>query len=404
MIERDLIRVAVLGTFYGDTLNMIANWLVRHPQGFQSPGEIVRGGEYGARAIREAISCTTRESLNGGLEISLTAWAGENIRKGNILAANTAPGGKTQLFRVYRVSTDERGMLTAYGQHISYDLNNYPMTMRDCGSWAEYTTHLQMGGAVNIPFGFEITHIPADPTEPVEIPQGVGVREAIQRGLAVYGGEIEWDNLDCKWMDSRGADRGLTVRYGRNLLTGSREESNDGVYTHVYPYYVEKTDDGDFLHDIPESILPVPGTFEFVRIYSLDLSDSFEDVPTTEEIRAKAQEFISRADLGAGALRFTLSYLELAEISDTARDLVQLGDTVHVQLGPESLTESARVTEISFDVLLDRVESITVGTPEKRLDDLIDHVQKVQQIQQVEIESGDWGGGGGGGTAIAVFG
>ena len=49
--------------------------------------------------------------------------------------------------------------------------------------------------------------------------------------LDVYGGEYEWDNTTVKLHSQRGTDRGVTIRYGKNLTDLTQEESCAEVYT-----------------------------------------------------------------------------------------------------------------------------------------------------------------------------
>ena len=43
--------------------------------------------------------------------------------------------------------------------------------------------------------------------------------------LDVYGGEYEWDNTTVKLHSQRGTDRGVTIRYGKNLTDLTQEEA-----------------------------------------------------------------------------------------------------------------------------------------------------------------------------------
>ena len=55
--------------------------------------------------------------------------------------------------------------------------------------------------------------------------------------LTAYEGEFEFDKYAVYHFNSRGIDRGFTVRYGKNLLTIEQEESISNVYTGVYPFW-----------------------------------------------------------------------------------------------------------------------------------------------------------------------
>src|SRR5699024_1918833 len=55
--------------------------------------------------------------------------------------------------------------------------------------------------------------------------------------LDMYGGEFEWDRYTVKLHKRRGADRGFTIRYGKNLVDMTQEENIAQVYTGVFPYW-----------------------------------------------------------------------------------------------------------------------------------------------------------------------
>lgn len=55
--------------------------------------------------------------------------------------------------------------------------------------------------------------------------------------LDVYGGEYEWDNYIVKLHNSRGQDRGVTLRYGKNITSIEQEEYISNTITGIVPYY-----------------------------------------------------------------------------------------------------------------------------------------------------------------------
>ncbi len=90
-----------------------------------------------------------------------------------------------------------------------------------------------------------------------------------------YGGEYEGDNTTVKLHSQRGTDRGVTIRYGKNLTDLTQEESCAEVYTGVYPYWVDS--DGNVTQITGNPVVNVPdGQYNFVRVLTLDVSQDIK--------------------------------------------------------------------------------------------------------------------------------
>lgn len=180
--------------------------------------------------------------------------------------------------------------------------------------------------------------------------------------LDVYGGEYEFDRYTVNLLNRRGADRGVQIRYGKNLRTLEMDRNCANVYTGVYPYWYS---DEKGLVQLPEKILHAEGTYSFERIRDLDLTDEFEDKPTEDQLRQKATSWMNAHEIGIPIISWTINFQNLdktAEYQDIKTlEHVALGDTVRVIFPDMGVDASARVVATDYDPIKERYNSVTIG-------------------------------------------
>lgn len=86
---------------------------------------------FGLGTLTDTISCEVTEERNGVFECILkypiTGQHYKLIAKERIIKAKPNDTGEPQAFRIYRMTKPLDGVVTVYGQHISYDLANVPV-------------------------------------------------------------------------------------------------------------------------------------------------------------------------------------------------------------------------------------------------------------------------------------
>ena len=120
--------------------------------------------------------------------------------------------------------------------------------------------------------------------------------------IDVYGGEWEFDQYTAILHKARGADNGVTIRYGKNLTDLKQEENIESTYTGICPYWKgQQTDGTDTIITLPEKVVvhsTFGANFPYQRTKIVDMSSSFQAQPTVAELRAKAQNYIESNDVG----------------------------------------------------------------------------------------------------------
>lgn len=324
------------------------------------------GVDNGLGVLADAMSCKVTQELNGQYELELH-YPVEGIHYGEIalraiLRATVGPDGKLQPFRVYRIVPGMNGTAAIYARHIAYDLGGYvvsPFTAADAPSAvAAIKIHAMPTG---FPFALT-TDKTTVATMAVTVPSSAWGLLGGQQGslLDVYGGEYEFDEWAVRLLTRRGADRGVSVRYGKNLTDLTQDASCANCYTGVVPYWRG--------NDVTVTAAPVyaEGDFGYTRLMPLDLSSSFEQQPTQAQLQAAAASYIKQNRLGVPAVSWDVKLALLAQSSgyeDVASlEQIYLGDTVGVYFHRLGVDAKARVNKIVWDCLLERYDSVALGS------------------------------------------
>lgn len=324
------------------------------------------GVDNGLGVLADAMSCKVTQELNGQYELELH-YPVEGIHYGEIalraiLRATVGPDGKMQPFRVYRIVPGMNGTAAIYARHIAYDLGGYvvsPFTAADAPSAVAGIKSHALPAGMPFTLGTDKTTVAA---LSVMVPTSAWGLLGGQRGslLDVYGGEYEFDEWMVRLLTRRGADRGVSVRYGKNLTDLTQDANCANCYTGVVPYWRG--------NDVTVTAAPVyaEGDYGYVRLMPLDLSSAFEQRPTQAQLQAEAAAYIKRNQIGVPAVSWDVKLALLSQASgyeDVAYlEQIYLGDTVGVYFQRLGVDAKARVNQIVWDCLLERYDSVALGS------------------------------------------
>ena len=321
----------------------------------------------GLGRLADCISCSVTEERNGIYELEavypITGLHYADITEGRIILAQPFDGGLAQPFVIYKITKPLSGQITINAEHISYRLNDIIVLPFHAGSLAQVLLDIKQNSATTNPFNFT-----TDISSVVEydnlIPTAARAILGGQRGsiLDVYGGyDYEFNRFDVILRSRRGADNGVTLRYGKNLIDLNDAVDMTGVYNGIVPYWV---DDEEVAHTLPEVV--VMGSVAGDRIRAVDLSGEFTDEdPTEAQLRAAAQDYLAQSQGWLPNNNLTVSFValwntdEYKEIAPLER--VHMGDTVRVVYNKLGVDSSMRVIRTVYDTLLERYEEITLG-------------------------------------------
>lgn len=347
----------------------------------------------GLGALPDAASCVVTEERNGEYEVEmeypLTGRHFHDIQKRRILYAKPNPYDDPQPFRIYSITKPINGVVTVHAAHLSYDTSGSIVKLfpADAGSASAAMSYLKNFSVPSTPFTF-FTNV--GKTGTMSVPKPSSIRSLLGGSdgsiLDIFGGEYLFDKWKISLLESRGANRGVTIRYGKNMTDLEQEENDTDFYTGVYPFWYSESENGGLvtLSD-NNGIVNAPGTYDFVKIMPLDLSsEDFSkettdsdgstitiEKPTEAELRAAAQKYISANKIGIPKVSLDVSFVMLAqseEYKDFARlETVKLCDTVTVEFEKLGVKTTAKCIKTVYNVLTGKYDSIELGEPKSSL-------------------------------------
>ena len=326
----------------------------------------------GLGRLADAIKCVVREERNGAYELEMeypiTGVHYSDITESKIILAVPADGKYGQPFRVYKIERGIAGKIRVYAEHITYQANHIPVMPFEANSAASAMAQLQSNAIGSNPFTLW-TDLQTTGHYIQEVPESIRARLGGKEGsiLDLYGGEFEWDNYTIKLHQHRGQDRGVVLRYGKNLIDLTQENNITTTYTAVCPYVKESEDDP--LITLPEKYIAADnaGNYPYLRIKTVDFTKEFDDEEevTVAALRQKTNDYIAANNIGIPKISIKLSFVALWQTEEYKNiaplERVNLCDTVTVRFEKLGVDAQAKVIKTEYNVLLDRYNSIEIG-------------------------------------------
>lgn len=325
---------------------------------------------YGLGVLSDCLSCEVTEERNGGYELAMEYPASgihaSDLITRRIIKAKPNFTDEPQLFRIYKIGKTINGKFTVYAQHISYDLGGVVIESGTADS-AQATCLLFENATTGYTFYTDKT---TSATFKVDVPSSVRSWFAGKEGsfLDVFGGaEIKYNNFDVSFLNARGEDRGVTIRYGKNLTQLTQELSGENLCTHIIPYYVDQDNHVTIGAETATGlILDVP------RKLAIDFTSDFDETPTVAQLNARAASYITDHILTTLINNIKLNFAQGGDFHDR----VDLCDTVTIYYEALGLTGTAKCIKTKWDVLEERYISTEFGNPKTDLADTILSVKK----------------------------
>ena len=314
----------------------------------------------GIGSLADAVSCIVTEERNSTFELELvypiTGQHYADIQYRSLIFVKPNPFDQPQPFRVYRISKPLNGLVTVYAWHISYDLNGIPVK-----PFHTYTIDATLSAlTTNAAITNDVTYSTDKPDSMAgevwtDAPYSArailgGIEGSV---LQTYRGEFKFDRFNVALLTNRGANNGVTLRYGKNIVGMTQDEDYSGLYTGVAPFWKGE----DTAVYLPETIVFAQGSFGFERILSLDLSGEFDSEPTLDQLRARASQYISD-----NAISTPKDSLDIDYAMDATIGSVRLCDTVSCVYMALGVQATAKCVKTVYDALLGRYKSITLGS------------------------------------------
>lgn len=321
----------------------------------------------GVGTLTDVTDATVEEELNGSYELEMSYPVEgihfSDISRRSIILSKTDSLADPQPFRVYQITKPLNGKVKIYARHVAYDLQGIPISPFTASSAPDALNAVKTSAATDFPFSVW-TDKTTVATMTVSVPTAAWSLLGGQAGsiLDTYGGEYEFDRWTVKLHARRGEDRGVIIRYGKNLQTLEQDENCANCCTGLYPYW---TDSDGNLVELPEKIVNADGSYGYTRIIPMDFSGEWDEAPTDDQLRARTKEYMSDNDIGVPEVSLTIGIAALEQTeeykSKPVLERIVLGDTVSVEFAKMGISATARVVATKYKPILERFESVTLG-------------------------------------------
>ncbi len=245
--------------------------------------------------------------------------------------------------------------------------------------------------------------------------------------LDTYRGEYEFNRFNIRFTQHRGVyKKSASIRYGKNLTDLKQEESIENTVTGIYPYWqgtktiTSTSSDGETVSKTEDVVVTLPekiiysenkDKYSYHRTIPKDFAYRFQDKPTEAQLRVAAQSYVK--EIGVPEVNLTVSFLSLASMEENKHfsdETVYLGDTVPIEFIKLGIMTDAEIIKATYDTLMDRYDTLELGTTSSSLSKTIVAMQKkyesaVQksQLDQIINEQQLKISGGLGGSVVTTY-
>ena len=336
---------------------------------------------YGLGALTDCINVKCQEELNGPFELSFDYPANglhaSDIQPNRFIKAKPNYTDSAQIFRIYKVGKTIKGRFTCYCQHISYDLSGKLITTGTASTCVAACALLEASaGSFTITTDKTVT-APFSVSEPSSVRSWFGGKEGSL--LDVYGGEWKYDNYTASLKQARGQDRGVQIRYGKNLTDLSQVLDMSNLVTGVVPYYIDMDGKKTVGTKVSTGL-----TLDVPRDVAIDFStdvDPESATPIATQLANLATAYVNNNNLTTIMNSITLDFVQSGEMTER----VDLGDTVHVYFEPLGLTANAKCVATTWDVLEERYTAVTIGKVRANITETI--AQNAKEVEKAASRS-----------------
>lgn len=343
----------------------------------------------GIARLSDTISATVTEERNGRFDMEFQYPVNgihfDDITEGRIVAVTHDEDGDIQPFVIYSSSKPIDGVVTFNAYHLSYRLSDYVPDF-SAAPFANLTCQQvlnKVASGVNTvvdPFTFTTNKTGSASKWGDTVPKTCrewlgGVEGSI---LDTFGGEYEFDKWDVKLLTARGSNRGVTIRYGKNLSDFKAETDYSGAFTNMVAYF-----NGDYtefniqpplnkktgvIFVTSDSGHTLPGGRKATRAidFSSEIDSGELDINIIAKLSTLATAYWTDNEPWNPSVSIDVDFVQLwqtEEYKDYAPLLkCKLCDTVNVTFPFYGLSDLAiKIVSVEWDVLNERYKKMTLG-------------------------------------------
>lgn len=317
--------------------------------------------------VLHPIKCEVYKKDNGDYYIDLVDKI-ENIafyQSNMIITCPTPFPEGVQAFRITKIERNN-SKLSLRAKHIYFDTSNYIIqdsyiVDKNCGYALD---HLNSNCDVKTPFNTSSDITVNNTYRCVR----TSLEEAISVIIERWGGHLVRNNFKIEINSKIGTDRGITLRYGKNIKDIKAEEDWSNVCTKILPVGKGGLLLPEKFIAIDEEIYKIP----FTKVVSFTQNLSEEDYDSVEsynqallqDLRNQSISFLNENKFPK--VNYSLS-AHLEEVTD-------VGDTIYVKHPKLKLDLITNVISVKWDAISKKYKNIEFGNFKNSLKDLIKNV------------------------------
>lgn len=335
---------------------------------------------HGLGRLRDSISCQIHEELNGAYELTMRYPVNGNladvIEDGMIIFVKPNASDDAQPFRIYRITKPINGVFTINAAHLSYDLAGYAVTPFSTTGIAAALSGLVSNCMTNdCPFTLTSSGITSSAAFAVNTPTSIRSWMGGKEGslLDVYGGEWHFDTFTATLKDRRGKDKDVKIKYGRNILEYNQEIDAGNIYTHVIGFWQSE----DVV--VSGTLIATGTTDTTTRVLSYDVTELFEEQPTSGQIDTAVNNYISAHNMATPVTSIDVDFIQLQGVGEE----IDLGDRVRVEMSMYGVNVTMRCVATTWDAIRDRYTSLQLGTVQASLADTLAELSSPQNANAI---------------------
>lgn len=335
----------------------------------------------GLGILSKCTEAIVEEELNGKfcltIKYPIDAYLSSEIIEGRIIVCEVGYGSR-QAFRIYKTSKslDEK---VVYANHIFYDLMDnfledvYPKNQDGSGYIDWILSHTQythkFSGYSDISKVSTARYVRKNPVNAI-------MSDEENSAINLYSAELNRDNYNIGLLTRRGEDRGVYIRYKKNINGITFNTDNSTIGTRIMPkgydelLLPEKYIDSEIINNYAHPIIKVI-EYEDVKIKSNEDEDGFTtlDECYTEMRNRVAKEFENGLD--KPSISAEIDFIELSKTLEYKNysnlEKVYLGDTVTIYVSKLDINVKERVISTTYNVLSKKFTKMNLGNLENNI-------------------------------------
>ena len=292
------------------------------------PGDTLYSSN-GIGRLADAVECVVIEERNGIYQLSMTyPVAGahfDGITLGSqIMAVPSDKATRAQPFDIVNIRKTLDSSIEIVADHISYRMMYNPVKPVSNSSYITASaaiTAVKNKIVGTCPFVIS-TDVASKAKFHLDEPASLkSVLYGMEGSLLdMYGGTWAFDWYNATLMGKRGENTGITIRYGKDLTGMTYEESQEGIFTGVLPYWRGTVGSGDQAQDVvvvadsPVTVSSLAADMPYARNIVLDVTSDFADgeytdQPTKVQVVDKGRAYLEKNATETETINIDVSFV-----------------------------------------------------------------------------------------------